>query len=199
MTTGELIKAARKKAGLTQEELGKNLGVSGSYIAQYEADNRNPKYETLKRIAAALGVEWTELVPESKQGAAIAADVIKKIGLTLKSADGKIVHQGVDQKWWKMSYAEAYRAGILQFYSEGDRIVFFYNQLTYEDRIEAGIRIFQQLNLDKSALSKVADYVMELSENPLYQHHSPPDTPESPDATQEDKDTIKDEKPPTGH
>lgn len=187
MTTGQRIKKFRKKIGMTQEELGAILGVSGSMIAQYETDKRNPKYETLKRIAAALGVEWTELVPESKQGAAIAVDVIKRAGLTLKSADGKIVHQGTDQKWWKMSYAEAYRAGILQFYSEGDRIVFFYNQLTYEDRIASGIRIFQHLDLDKDALSKVADYIMSLSESPLYQHTP---APESTPAQQEGKDTT---------
>ena len=61
MTTGQRIKAARKKAGMTQEDLGKKLGGSGSFIAQYETNKRKPKFETLQRIAAALGVSIYEL------------------------------------------------------------------------------------------------------------------------------------------
>lgn len=62
MTTGERIKAARQAVGLTQEELGKRLGISGSSIAQYEMGHRKPKIETLNRIAAALGEAPWELV-----------------------------------------------------------------------------------------------------------------------------------------
>lgn len=64
MTTGQLIKAARKKAGVTQEELGKKIGVSGSSMAQWENDLRNPKLDTLQRIAAALGVPVQELISD---------------------------------------------------------------------------------------------------------------------------------------
>ena len=65
MTTGQLIKAARKKSGMTQEDLGKRLGVSGSSIAQYETDNRKPKQETLLKIAKALGVHLRDLSDNS--------------------------------------------------------------------------------------------------------------------------------------
>lgn len=64
MTTGQLIKAARKKAGMTQEELGKKIGVSGSSMAQWENDLRNPKLDTLQRIASALGVPVQELISD---------------------------------------------------------------------------------------------------------------------------------------
>ena len=50
MTTGQRIKEARKKAGLTQKELGEKLGVAYQTLAQWENDLRNPKYETLQRI-----------------------------------------------------------------------------------------------------------------------------------------------------
>ena len=40
--SGEKIRAARKSAGLTQSELGKMLGVSGSMIGQYETEARRP-------------------------------------------------------------------------------------------------------------------------------------------------------------
>lgn len=64
MTTGQLIQQARKKAKLTQAELGARLGVSGSMIGQYENDFRHPKTETIKRIATALGLSsHDELLP----------------------------------------------------------------------------------------------------------------------------------------
>lgn len=56
MTVGSRIKSARKKAGLTQKQLGECLGISYQTIAQWENNLRNPKYTTLRRIAEALGV-----------------------------------------------------------------------------------------------------------------------------------------------
>ncbi len=61
MTQGDLIKAARKNAHLTQKELGERLGISGPAVAQYENNLRHPKYETLQRLAKALGVDVTKL------------------------------------------------------------------------------------------------------------------------------------------
>ena len=58
------IKAARKKAGITQAELGKRLGVSSSMIALYETGRRNPKKETIRQIAFALSVPVGTLDPQ---------------------------------------------------------------------------------------------------------------------------------------
>ncbi len=55
MTIGEVIQTARKEAGLTQVQLGDMLGVSGAMIGQWENNLRNPKSETVGRIADALG------------------------------------------------------------------------------------------------------------------------------------------------
>lgn len=52
---GMRIQQIRKKSGLSQRQLGEKLGVSASMIGQWENDLRNPKYETLRRIAEALG------------------------------------------------------------------------------------------------------------------------------------------------
>lgn len=62
MTTGELIQSARKKAGLTQRELGERLGITYQTVAQWENNLRNPKYNTLQRIAKALDVHPMDLV-----------------------------------------------------------------------------------------------------------------------------------------
>lgn len=61
MTIGESIQLARKKAGLSQKELGAKLGVSGSMIGQYENDLRRPKAETVQKIADALGTTLLEI------------------------------------------------------------------------------------------------------------------------------------------
>lgn len=61
MTLGKVIQAARKQAGMTQNELGKKLGVSGSMIGQWENDLRNPKPETVGRIVDALGKPFLDL------------------------------------------------------------------------------------------------------------------------------------------
>lgn len=61
MTTGERIKAARKKRGMTQAELASKLGISFVGVSQWENDIRNPKYETLEKIAKVLDVDVWEL------------------------------------------------------------------------------------------------------------------------------------------
>ena len=67
MTTGQRIKEARKKAGLTQKELAAKLGIAYQTLAQWENDLRNPKRETLQKIASALGINWYELYAESEE------------------------------------------------------------------------------------------------------------------------------------
>ena len=61
METGERIKKARKKYGLTQKELAKKLGTTQANISQYEVGNRKPKIETLDRIAKAIGCPISDL------------------------------------------------------------------------------------------------------------------------------------------
>lgn len=56
MTTGQMIKKVRQAAGITQQELADRLGISYVGVSQWETDKRNPKQETLVRIADALNV-----------------------------------------------------------------------------------------------------------------------------------------------
>lgn len=66
MTTGELIRQARLSAGLTQKELGERAGIAEPTIGRYELGKLNPKPATLKKIAAALGVQWYELLSNNQ-------------------------------------------------------------------------------------------------------------------------------------
>lgn len=63
VTVGERIKEARKLARLTQQELADKVGISYQQLSQYERGVRNPKNETIKRIADALEVGEHTLSP----------------------------------------------------------------------------------------------------------------------------------------
>lgn len=71
MNIGNKIKAARIAKGMTQEELGKCLGVQKSAIAKYESGRVvNIKRSTLKKISDILDIRPSELIfDEQKQPA----------------------------------------------------------------------------------------------------------------------------------
>ena len=66
---GQTIRAARKKRGISQEELAKHLGVTKSTISKYELGHREPSLEQLIEIADALSLGGFALVPEVMQNA----------------------------------------------------------------------------------------------------------------------------------
>lgn len=60
--TGKLIKEARKAGGMTQEQLGKAIGMSGVAIMRYEKGQREPSKEIIEKIADALNVHPNDLI-----------------------------------------------------------------------------------------------------------------------------------------
>lgn len=54
---GLLLKSARRRAGLSQEELGRAAGFSASGIRKLEAGDRSPAKTTLELLAAALDLD----------------------------------------------------------------------------------------------------------------------------------------------
>ena len=61
MTVGERIRKVRKSKKMTQTKLAELLDVSYMVISQYERGLRNPKRETIQRIADALSIHINEL------------------------------------------------------------------------------------------------------------------------------------------
>lgn len=55
MTCSEAIKQARMRAGMSQSELGKRMGVSQQAIAKLESSKCNPTINTLIRVGNATG------------------------------------------------------------------------------------------------------------------------------------------------
>lgn len=58
---GENIKRIRKEKELTQKELAEKCNLATITIRQYESGKREPKYETLSKIANALNVSILDL------------------------------------------------------------------------------------------------------------------------------------------
>ena len=61
MQAGDLIREARRRAGLTQRELAERLGTTQSAIARLERGGTEPSYE---RVAEALRACGLDLVPQ---------------------------------------------------------------------------------------------------------------------------------------
>lgn len=64
MTIGDAIRVARKARGLGQVEAAQTAGIAVNSWRLYEGDKRSPTCETLDRIAHALSVPVSSLVPD---------------------------------------------------------------------------------------------------------------------------------------
>jgi transcriptional regulator with XRE-family HTH domain len=74
-TAGARIRAARLAAGLTQEALARQVGVSRSAVAQWETDRAGQVGGNLARIAEALAVSVGHLLTGgAREGGARAED-----------------------------------------------------------------------------------------------------------------------------
>ena len=72
MELKDRIALARKQAGLSQEQLGEQLGVSRQAVSKWESGQANPDVDYLTRMCALLGVsaDWLLLGKETGGGAA---------------------------------------------------------------------------------------------------------------------------------
>ena len=77
---GTNIKRFRSEKGITQKELAAALGVSYQMVQSWERGARNPKMETIQKIAAALGVSWLDLMPKEALNANTIEDFAKDNG-----------------------------------------------------------------------------------------------------------------------
>ncbi len=62
MKTGKFIAALRKEKGLTQEQLGKKLGVTNKTVSRWENGNYMPDVEMLSLLSKEFGVSMNELI-----------------------------------------------------------------------------------------------------------------------------------------
>lgn len=59
---GELIREARKRAGISQDELASRIDVNRSYLSLVENGKSSPTYEFMDKIASGLNLTVQDLV-----------------------------------------------------------------------------------------------------------------------------------------
>ena len=211
MTTGQRIKAARKRAGLTQKELGAKLGVAYQTLAQWENDLRNPKIETIQRIADALGVSLQYILGVVDEDNFLLQthfadpgdfEFIKSLGIDDPVKRKAITFNAtIDPEWAELE-------SKLIFGTITDDELQRYKELLTQGTenahksVGAAMKVLQRYmdNLNDEGQMKVyyhaSDYAKELAENPKYKRlndaivcsdDSDTTAPENqPEATQED-------------
>lgn len=60
------LKSARKTAGLSLESLSEIVGISVSQLSRFESGKREPRVAEIQRIADALGVDSSSLLPDAE-------------------------------------------------------------------------------------------------------------------------------------
>jgi transcriptional regulator with XRE-family HTH domain len=76
-----LIRAARERAGLTQQGLAKRAGVPQSTVSVYERGSRLPTLPTLERLLRAAGftlaAELAPAGPDVERNGSVLADLLE--------------------------------------------------------------------------------------------------------------------------
>ena len=76
----ERIRSLRKRAGLTQAQLGERSGgINAQEISRFESCSRVPSIETLARVASGLGVTLAELTAIGEDEANAEAERVRAL------------------------------------------------------------------------------------------------------------------------
>jgi len=94
---GDKIKKLRKSKNITQEELGKNIGVTTSMVGMYETNARKPSYEVLIKIAEFFSVS-TDFLLNTEEKLDMTLDSVKKVYNMLKEATDEYGIEEVTEK-----------------------------------------------------------------------------------------------------
>lgn len=69
-TFGEIVRAKREQAGLSQEQFGERADLDRTYVSGVERGVRNPTLQVINRIAKALDVPLADLFAATDKAAA---------------------------------------------------------------------------------------------------------------------------------
>lgn len=82
-TIGQKIKAARMRAGFTQDKLGHEIGCKsgGITIRQWESGKRTPTIEGLKKVSDALDITIDYLLPHEW----LSPEIVQSMSMTMNN------------------------------------------------------------------------------------------------------------------
>ena len=110
MGIGKRLKEAREMRGLTQEELGRMVGVTGSAITNYEKEVSHPKESVMYALFTALDVEPNFLFQD-------CVDTIKKDLVNLRvgeaALDNELISRLCQLTPGEMEKVDAFVQGLL--------------------------------------------------------------------------------------
>jgi transcriptional regulator with XRE-family HTH domain len=96
-TIGNNLRRLRKQSGLSQAALSEHAGVPQPTISNIESGRREPHQATLRKLAAALGVEVPALLVENEE--ATAQEVLGRIRANLNLLDLYIENPPDEDAW----------------------------------------------------------------------------------------------------
>jgi len=81
MTSAQIIREARLKAGLTQSELAERLGRERGQIARWEIGGQDPSFENLRAAGEACGFALRVEIGDREETPALDAELTASVPL----------------------------------------------------------------------------------------------------------------------
>ncbi len=117
---GKIIRAERKKLGISQNKLGKEIGVVGKQISNYENGKLMPPIEELTGLCEQFGCELGYLLgePDYAKGTRQLTSLSDVTGLTIDSLNNICKITGTEKQCIEFGlFAELYRSELNAFLS----------------------------------------------------------------------------------
>ena len=127
MTFGEKIQKLRKEAGLSQEELSYQLGVSRQAVSKWERDNGYPETEKIVRISKLFQVSLDYLLNDEDAEKPEMRPDENGLYVSREMADGFLAYQ--KRKMLKIGVAVGLLVGSLSlsFWNAEISMLLFYS------------------------------------------------------------------------
>jgi transcriptional regulator with XRE-family HTH domain len=125
-TLAHNVRAARTRAGLSLDELGRRAGVSKGALVALEKAQGNPNFATLVRLADTLGVSVSALMegPPEERVRVVTADTVKPLWVGEQGSEARLMlttsgTAPVEVWRWRLQPGEEYpshphQAGVVE-------------------------------------------------------------------------------------
>lgn len=103
---GDLIREARRRAGLTQAQLAERVGTTQSAVARWERGRSAPSFDTVRRLVRACGLDLVVTIEDYDD-----SDIAQAEQLLRLTPDQRVDHS-LDVVSFAEELSDAYRAAV---------------------------------------------------------------------------------------